>query len=156
MASVRIVRVDDSNYESLPSFEIPLKAFIEIVDESDSEIVFKGAVKHRVDDAYFIVRQGVALYAQFVAAPTWEEFKNQYDKMSSGGFERYEYFSDAFDYGIDSNEVYQKFIESEVYSDSDADYANPQQKKLIYSKYVDYSKSGYKSLSDYDEAKRLG
>lgn len=156
MTGVRIVRVNESSYESLPSFEIPLKDFVEIVDESEYELVFTGAVRRMSDDAYFIVHHGVALYTKFVSVKSWDEFKNQYEKMACGGFQTYEDFSDAYDYGIESNEEYQTFTKSELYNSSDSLYVKPQQKKEIYARYVKLKNSGYKTLSDFNEASKLG
>ena len=129
MSSVRIVNVIDADYENLPSFKIGLKDFIEIVDESDHSIVFNGAVQYRVEDAFFVVHRGVALYTEFVSVKTWDEFKSEYKKMNKGQFKNHSDFSDAFEYGIKTNKLYQEFVNSEYYRANDCRYAQSDQKK---------------------------
>ncbi|MCK4827259.1 hypothetical protein KA005_66630, partial [bacterium] len=41
------------------------------------------------------------------------------------------------------------------YLNSEGSFYNPEQKKAIYEKYIDYSKSGFKNISDYNEALQL-
>ena len=155
MSSVRIVKVRDLNTDNLTTMEIPLEDFIEVVD-SESDIVFKGKIRYNLEDAYFFIHDGIALYTQFVDVSSWTEFKNQYSKMNDGEFINYEDFSDAHQYGIDSNKIYQEFKKSEVYSNGKGRHRDPEQKKMIYAKYLDFSKSGFNALSEYDEASKFG
>lgn len=107
-------------------------------------------------NTYFFIRNGIALYTQFVDVSSWTEFNNQYSKMKDGDFTNYEDFSDAHQYGIDSNEKYQEFRKSEVYSSDESRLSDPKQKKMIYAKYIDFSKSRFKTLSEYNEASMFG
>jgi len=156
MSSVKFVKVQDSSFDNLSSIKISLNDFIEIINSSESEIVFKGVVRYRTDDSYFFIRNGVILYTDFIDVHTWSEFKGEHQKMKDGGFTKYEDFSDAFQFGIDTNEIYEEFTKSEVYYDNDGRYSDPDQKKAIYDKYIVFNNSGFKELSEYNEALKLG
>ena len=156
MSCVRLVKVRDSDLESLTTIEIPLEDFIEIVDSSESDLVFKGEIRYDKKNTYFFIRNGIALYTQFVDVSSWTEFNDQYSKMKDGDFTKYEDFFDAHQYGIDSNEKYQEFRKSEVYSSDESRFSDTKQKKLIYAKYIDFSKSGFKKLSEFNEASMFG
>jgi len=153
------VKVRDSDIDSLTTIYIPLEDFIEVVDSSEPDLVFKGEIRYgrgRESDAYFFIHEGIAVSTPFVDVSSWTEFKDQYSKMKDGEFTNYEDFSDAHQYGIDSNAKYQEFKNSEIYSNGGGRYSDPTQKKMIYDKYIDFSKSGFNTLSEYDEASRLG
>jgi hypothetical protein len=52
MSSVRLVKVRDSNLESLTTIEIPIEDFIEIVDSSKSDLVFKGEIRYEKEHIF--------------------------------------------------------------------------------------------------------
>jgi len=155
MSSVRLVKTTTSNFENWPLLEVSLQDFIEIVDSFESELVFFGDLDYHKKEVYFFSYMNVFIYTNFVPVDSWEDFKNQYELMVKGGFNDVSKFTDALMYGIDNMKKYQDFIGSEVYSESDARYADPPDKKRIYAKYIDFANSGFKQLSDYEEASEL-